>query len=61
MIDMFAKKSYHICQIKIITTFFYRFFDEEIDIMQLPMFEDSVTQVYFLKKALYGLKQSSQV
>ena len=41
----------------VITAFLYRFLHEEIYIMQLTMFEDGTTRVYFLKTALYGLKQ----
>lgn len=61
MIDMSAKKGYQICQINIITTFFYRFLNEKIYIMQLTIFEEGITCVYFFKKVLYGVKQVLQV
>ena len=53
---MSAKKGYQICQINIITTFFYRFLNEKIYIMQLTIFEEGITCVYFFKKVLYGVK-----
>lgn len=52
MIDISTKKRYLICQIDVITTFFYQFLDEEIYIMQLIIFENGITQVCFLKKSL---------
>ena len=61
MMGMSTKKSYWIRQIDVIIAFFYRFFDKEIYIMQLPMFEDGTTRVCFLKKAIYGLKQAPWV
>ena len=58
---MSAKTGYRICQMNVITAFLYEFLDEEIYIMQLIMFENDTTPVYFLKKALYGLKLSPWV
>ena len=49
---MSTKRGYWIRQMDIITVFFYGFLDEEIYIPQPTMFEDGITQVYFLKKAL---------
>ena len=56
-----VKKGYQICQIDVITAFFYGFFDEKIYIMQLTIFKDNTTRVCFLKKALYDLKQAPRV
>lgn len=58
---MFAKRDYRIRQMDIIIAFLYGFLDKEIYIIQLTMFENGTTWVYFLKKALYGLKQSLRV
>lgn len=58
---MSAKKGYWICQMDVITFFFYRFFDEKIYIMQPTIFEDSIIRVCLIKKALYSLKQALQV
>ena len=40
---MSAKRGYQICQMDVITIFFYGFFDKRIYIMQPTMFEDGTT------------------
>ena len=61
MKNIIAKISYQIRQIDVNGTFFYRFLDKKIYILQLANFENNVTKDYFLKKAWYGLKQVSWV
>ncbi len=61
MIAISANNSYKIRQMNVITASHYRFFDKEIYIIQLTMFEDGTMRVYLFKKALYGLKQSLRV
>ena len=56
MMGMSAKRGYWIRQVDLITAFLYKFFDEQIYIIQLTIFEYDITQIYFLKKALYSLK-----
>ncbi len=56
-----VERSYRMCQMDVITGFFFEFLDEKIYIKRSTIFKDGTTRVCFLKNTLYGLKQAPQV